>query len=579
MEYLSWIDRALPLEKRQADPRELTHARLVVVIGLAFSVITLPWFALLIAGDPVIRPPRLIALVVIGLLALNPLWLRLTSTRSVAWATLVLLHVAMISNTALNGGFQGPVGVTLASLPVVAGVLLGHRAGWIDAGLIFGVAAAMGWYNQVGALPTTAPEEHWPLVRMMSLAIAVGLMMLAVSAHGRLLVFQNRELATARDAALRASRAKSRFLSTMSHEMRTPMVGVVGATELLLRSEGWTAGQHDLLRGLRQSADAQLKLIGNVLDLSRIESDRIELEQRATSPRQILAEIASLFHLTSKEKGLKLHLDISERVPAWVVTDAFRLRQILSNLVGNAIKFTERGSITIHADADQGSGHTWLTFKIVDTGIGFDSETAEQLFSEFSQADGSTTRKFGGSGLGLSICRHLVEMMGGAIRAEGSPGRGATFTFQIPVQHAEGPATESANLPALAPKGMRVLLADDEPINRMVIAGMLEELGHDVLEAEDGEQVLKLTEAEDVDLIILDMHMPKLDGPDCARALRAREAAAGDPRGLPLLGLTADATVDNRLQYLESGLDALYTKPIEIDTLGLAISQAYSRMP
>jgi len=569
-ELLGWVDRLLPAEALAGDITDRMRQRLLVAFGLLVSTVTLPWYALMIQRDPVIRLPRVIALLTVAMLAANPLWLRITSVRRASGLTILLLHLAMLANCALNGGLNGPVAFGIACLPVITGVLWGHRAGWIDMGFVITAAATIDYIDRAYGLPMTAPAEIWPLVRVMALAISLGLMMLAFSAYSELSRRQARELSLARDVALQASRAKSNFLSSMSHELRTPMVGVVGAAELLMKGEH-TAAQGDLLRSLQRSATAQLELIGDVLDISRIESDRLQLDRTSVAPRQVLDEINSVFQLACQAKGISLDLDIPDDLPQWIETDELRLRQILSNLVNNALKFTHEGSIAVRVTATGEKQNTRLRFEVHDTGIGFETAQAEELFGAFRQADGSTTRKFGGSGLGLSICRHLVEALGGTIHASGSPGEGATFTFELPTPEQDGPDPGTAPLVVSSRDKLHVLLADDEPINRFILSSMLHELGHSVTEAENGRQAIELAQSEPIDLIILDMHMPELDGPACARELRALPSAESQ---LPILGLTADAIIENRPLYLQSGIDVLYSKPIELERLGMAISQA-----
>ena len=576
-EWLAWVDRFLPERSLAPDATARMRQRLLIAFGLLVSAVTLPWYAAMILQDPVLRAPRAIALLAITLLAANPLWLRFASPRHVAGLTLFLLHFAILSNIVLNGGLTGPVALAITCLPVLTGVLWGHRAGWLDMILMVIAAAVIDHVGRHYGLPTAAIPTLWPLVRIMTLAISLGMMMLALSAYSELSLRQAQELAAARDTALNASRAKSRFLSSMSHELRTPMVGVVGAAELLMRGEH-TPAQAKLLRSLQKSANAQLELIGDVLDISRIESDRLELELAAIMPRQILEEIGSVFRLACTTKGLDLVLEMPENLPEWVETDGLRLRQILSNLVSNALKFTHEGSVTVRTRVVGEGDETRLRFQVRDTGIGFESHKAEQLFEAFRQADGSTTRKYGGSGLGLSICRHLVQALGGTIQAQSSPGEGACFTFELPAPVREGPPPGSTEVVVRSRRGLNVLLADDEPVNRFILSSMLAELGHGVIEVENGRQAVDQVLAEDIDVMVLDMHMPELDGPACAKEVRALPS---DKSEIAILGLTADAVIENRPLYLESGIDALFSKPIEIDTLASALLQtmnmAYQR--
>lgn len=574
--FLHWVDRLLPSTVLSEVLEERLRQRLLVAFGTLFFVFTVPWFGWVFIRDPVVRPPRMIALAAFSILAANVLWLRLLPSRAVAWLSVVLLHIAFFVSVALNGGLDGPVVLVITCLPVVSAVLLGVRYGWIDVGVVMLFAIVLDSLERIRPLPITAPPELWSYLELMALAISLSSMLLAVASYAALSQIRARELVEARDDALAASRAKSRFLSTMSHELRTPMVGVIGATELLRRTP-INPEQTEILDLLQSSASAQLELIGDILDLSRIEADRFELSQQPVAPRQVLVEIKALFRVACSAKGLTLEVKTEPHVPAWIIGDALRLRQILSNLVANALKFTEQGSITVHVRRVGWPDDPRLSFAVSDTGIGFDPELREALFESFRQGDESTTRRFGGSGLGLSICRRLVTAMGGTITATSTPGKGSTFTFEIPTLITEPPPDREgkATTGRVPQRRLTILLADDEPINRFIISAMLEELGHTAVEATHGRMALELAQTEPVDLIILDMHMPELDGPQCAQALRR----LGPTASVPIIGLTADAVVENQTRYLASGIDVIYSKPISLEQLDRAISLIVSTTP
>lgn len=572
--FLRWVDRLLPPRILAENLEERLRQRLLISFGILLFAISLPWYVWIFFRDPVPRPPRMIALVVFVILASNLFWLRLMPSRVVAWISVVLIHFAIFANIVLNGGMTGPVALVITCLPVVSAVLLGVRAGWIDLVLVVLFAAALDHLAATHPLSITAPPEVWPLVKIMTLTIGLSFMLLAVSAYAELSRQQARELRDARDAALAASRAKSRFLSTMSHELRTPMVGVIGATELLMRTP-ISPDQEEILGLLQRSATSQLELIGDILDLSRIEADRIELARLPLAPRQILIDVEALFRVACSAKGLNLLIETEPEIPAWITGDAVRLRQILSNLVANALKFTDQGTITIRIKKEGVAGDPRLRFTVSDTGIGFDPSLGEGLFEAFRQGDESTTRRFGGSGLGLSICRRLVTAMGGTIAAASSPGKGSTFTFEIPAPVAEPPpASEQKEGNGNTPiRRLTILLADDEPINRVILSAMLNELGHTTIEATHGRMAVELAKTEPVDLIILDMHMPELDGPQSAQALRRLPSPVAS---LPIIGLTADALIENQTRFLASGVDVIYSKPVSLEQLSHAISLVVS---
>ena len=572
-DHLRWVDRLLPDRILAEEADERLRQRLLVACGLLAFVIVAPWYAVMFALDPAPRIPRMIALALFASFAANALWLRWLATSVVAWIMVVLVHLAVLAVVTLAGGLGGPAALVVPCLPVFAGVFLGSRAGWASGGLVVLAAGAIEMWTYLHGVPNVTPPEIWPFVRVTSLVIGASLMLLAVTAHLELSRRQTSRLGRARDDALSASRAKSEFLSAVSHELRTPMVGVVGAIDLLNRSD-LDPRQRELLEVLQTSAGAQLELIGDVLDLSRIEAGEIDLELRSISPRELLDGVATLFRTACEAKSLALTVEVDASVPEWIRADGPRLRQVVSNLVANALKFTVEGSITIRAATRGHDPLPRLEVAVADTGIGIDPEHSQQIFEAFRQADQSTTRRHGGSGLGLSICRRLVEAMGGTISLESALGRGSTFRFEIPAPFAEPPADDGDQSDETARRPLRVLLADDDPVNRLVLSAMLKRLGHAPIVAENGWQAVELAAGQPIDLIFLDMRMPELDGEACARAIRSLDGPAGS---VPMLCLTADAVADKRSQYLASGFDAVYSKPINLKQLDRAIASAVSR--
>jgi len=388
-----------------------------------------------------------------------------------------------------------------------------------------------------------------------------------VAARTRELSESNRQLAD-------AARAKSDFLDRMSHELRTPMNGVVGMTELLARTPQ-SAAQSRLTQTIRSSAQVLLRIVNDLLDLSRAQAGKIALETLPIDLERILDECANLFSATTQAKGIRLNV----RPPApgrgapaggTLIGDPFRIRQIVMNLVGNAVKFTEQGEIRLLADvAVAGSGRATVHIAVSDSGIGMDAATVEKIFQPFTQADESTSRRFGGSGLGLAICRELAELMGGRITVESTPGVGSTFHVHVPLavsakRPEAAPAATSTGMNGGGSRladgaiGGHVLLVEDDAVNAAVAQGYLEALGCSHVWTKDGAEALARSATERFDLILMDLNMPGFDGYETARLMRSR---AGAGRRVPIVALTAHTPSQVRARCEAAGIDDVLSKP------------------
>jgi signal transduction histidine kinase/ActR/RegA family two-component response regulator len=380
------------------------------------------------------------------------------------------------------------------------------------------------------------------------------------------------QLLIAKDAAEQASRAKSRFLANMSHEIRTPMNGVLGMTELLQRTE-LTAKQRQYATTAERSARALLGVINDVLDFSKIEAGRVELESVPFSVHAVAQDVVDLFRESARAKGIRLSCAVDAALPEELSGDPTRLRQVLVNLVGNAVKFTDSGEVRLRVANCEARrrGTCGVQVEVVDTGIGMNEEAKRELFRPFSQAESATTRRFGGTGLGLAISQHLVVLMGGSIEVESRAGEGSTFRFRVALPmvetKAEAGAAATDGSARHISRGCSVLLVEDNAVNRLVAEAMLEQAGCVVRHAATGAEALLVMEREPIDLVLMDCQMPVMDGFEATRRLREREMAVGAEARLPVVALTANAIQGDREACLAAGMDDYLAKPFSRDAL------------
>lgn len=364
------------------------------------------------------------------------------------------------------------------------------------------------------------------------------------------------------------SRAKSEFLTIMSHEIRTPLNGVLGMVQAMERDK-LSGAQRKRVDVIRKCGQSLLALLNTVLDLSKIEAGKLELEVGELEIQSVVQAALDIFAGEAEDKNLELTLQVSLDAEGVYAGDSQRVGQVLYNLISNAVKFTQQGSVTVGIERRD----EILSIQITDTGIGITAEQLSGLFEKFSQADTSMTRRFGGTGLGLAICRQLVIMMGGDISVESEEGRGSSFTVALPLPRlragaAPGATTDEVEVTEVG--ALRVLAAEDNPINQLVLQTLLQQVGVDPVMVADGEQALAAWGSQDWDLILMDIQMPVMDGVTAARAIRNEETAAGWPR-TPIIAITANVMPDQVKAYLAAGMDDVVSKPIEVGRLVAAM--------
>ena len=429
-------------------------------------------------------------------------------------------------------------------------------------------------------LRNTAVRQHSQLGFALTLFQALLLLVLGVVVLRQLRALIKRRrsleaiaesLSAARLEAESANRAKSAFLANMSHEIRTPFHGMLGMMSLL-QDARLTPQQAGFLETAKESAQHLLSILNDILDISQLETGKLQVTPEPVDLLQLITEVGALMRVQAQAKGLTMRVAVAPDVPRWVRADGTRVKQILFNLLSNAVKFSTSGGVELAASVAATGG---LEFTVSDTGIGMDEATLARLFQRFMRADESTSRRHGGTGLGLEISRDLARLMGGDITVRSKPGAGSSFTVSLPLPAAE-PA-QAAPLPAPvalsdavqrtqreSARRLRVLVAEDHPVNRAYLEAVLDKLGHDAVFSEDGDGAVRAMQAQLFDVVLMDLHMPGMDGFAAARAIRAMPGARGR---VPIVALTADAFREARDRAREAGMDGFLTKPAHLPQL------------
>jgi len=570
------IDYWLPESVREPGGAPYHRARLAVylawiIIGSGLSGIFVrvsvgsAWLALPIVG--------VLAGILIGMVRLKRGGAASTLGHLIAGG--LCLAISLV-NLASAASLPGPIYASLL-VPMVATVLLGPRSGIAWGALSIVTLATSLWLRALG---------YEMLIRPTPDAVAASELAAPVICAGAALwltygseVLKRRtldELALAKDRAEAATRTKTRFLANTSHELRTPLNGVLGIAQLIESGE-LEPTQRERVRKLRQSATLLLVLLNDLIDSAQAEQGNLELREEWIELEPLIREVHELLEPEALRKGVALHCEADPNIA--LLTDGGRLRQILFNLVGNALKFTAQGSVRIIAQAKRRDEESFdVTIRVEDTGIGISKQVSERIFERFTQADAKTSRRYGGAGLGLSISRDIAERMGGTLTVESDLGEGACFecAFSCPGRSAPALSALSAT-PGIADKlGLDVMIADDNPTNRLVTEGFLDLLGCRTILAHDGREALRQFLDIQCDVILMDCLMPELDGYQAAQSIRKLEADSGWKR-TPIVAVTANRAPGERSRCLAAGMDDYLPKPFTLDQLALCISKQVGR--
>ncbi|MBA4013962.1 MAG: histidine kinase [Phenylobacterium sp.] len=463
-----------------------------------------------------------------------------------------------------------PMPLLLFPLMALLAFRLGPRGAAVGAMIMAVVLSSL-----IVALPPAPNGATWSLAERTSslqfliainffTSLATAMVIANQKRTKRLWASRTRIARAAQTRAMAAGQAKTEFLATMSHEIRTPMSSIVGFTEVLLKRDDLPEPARRQLALIDRAGASLLTVVNDILDFSKVEAGEVELSPAPVNPRSVAQDALAIVAEAARRKGLDLQLGFIGPVETPVMLDDLRVRQILLNLLSNAIKFTEQGRVRLDLQAIETGDGVLLRFRVTDTGPGVPSEQAARLFKRFSQGDSSVSRTHGGTGLGLAICRGLTELMGGKIGVESKPGAGATFWFEIPARRAAGPVREVIEASTAAPLAARVLLVDDHEMNRELGATVLGLLGCAVILAENGEEAVAAAQTSACDLILMDVHMPRMDGLEATRAIRALGGACAT---MPIIAMSADVMPEMEAACLRAGMNAAVGKPIQIQAL------------
>lgn len=583
---------------RQALDRIVLNAFRPVLTGLVALYLIFSLSHMLVLPPAIAQPMALLALLS-SAICLGFRWIlgrQLVAARHAHLFGASAIGI-MLVNISLHLYWSGDPLQTTNFLLLAIGVACVFLSPWYFVGLEALIVGT--WLLVIAQLPATAAWPHFGFAFLTTLFLATTVFLILRRNFRRLEEFRlrdeaqkeelattlqiaeksnaaleqsNHHLAEARDTADAANRAKSEFLANMSHEIRTPLNAVIGIADIVLEDK-LTPTQRENVQMIQVSGTHLLDILQNILDFAKIEADRLELENAPFGVRQSVDTVWQIFHIVASEKGVDLRRAIADDVPENVLGDSVRLRQVLLNLVGNALKFTHEGEVSVTVTCrERTNERARLHFVVRDTGIGLPADKLEHIFEAFAQADSSMTRQFGGTGLGLSISARLVEAMGGRIWVESEEGAGSAFQFEVAFDLAAPAAAPAAAEDEESVVPLRILLAEDNAFNQKVAVHMLENQGHSVRVTADGVQALAALEQESFDVLLVDIQMPEMDGFEVVERIRAKEAES-ESRQI-IIALTAHASAGDRQRCLQAGMDDYLTKPLRKNEMVAALQRA-----
>jgi len=436
--------------------------------------------------------------------------------------------------------------------PIFLWIIIGNGIRFGEKYLVRGIII-----GTVGFGSVVLMNPYWQAQPELGIGLLLSVIVLPVfyqSTLRRLRVMQELEVQLAESRL--AEKAKDQFLAAMSHEIRTPMNGVLGMAESLAETK-LDLGQRDQLQIMTRSVESLLNLINDILDYSKITAGNMSLESSTFNLKQVLEDIHQLLSTSAENQGLGMSLDYDDDMPTHFLGDQLRVRQVMLNLVGNAIKFTEEGAVEIRCRIKDGA----VQLRVTDTGVGIPEKRLDDIFNLFEQVDNSTSRQYGGTGLGLAISRQLVDLMAGSIKVSSQKGKGSVFTVSLPLESCEAPCptTTVSKTKELPQFSLRALVAEDNPVNQLVVARLLARLGVEAVIVPNGQEALDRLDIEDFDIVFMDVRMPVMNGHEATRHIRQRDDAKAR---IPILAVTADATKADVRMCLESGMDRHLGKPL-----------------